>query len=319
MQGQMMEGVSMMNDSAIGVVILNYNTYQETVDCVRSIKNHTKGNYKIYIVDNNSTDCSGNKLKKKYDCEQNIEVIINKENRGYSAGNNIGIKKAILDEKDVVFIVNSDVELLNDAFSQMIQTLLSNDEFMMVGPSVINNKGKESQLPRKKLDFKTFIIERHPFCDIPFFKKRANRKYPMNTREAFAFKGSVAGCCFGMRAEDFIGIDFLDENVFLYYEEDILAYKMEERNKMAVVDRKAKVWHKENISTNKRGNAFVQFHRWTSVLYMFKHYAKLGVVGQIFIAVWNTVTWLALSIFSKKYRRLLGVFWKNNWGIVFQK
>lgn len=315
----MMEGVNMMNDVAIGIVILNYNTYQETIDCVRSIKNHTEGTYKIYIIDNNSTDCSGNKLKKYFNCEQNVEVIKNKENKGYSAGNNIGIKKAIDDKNDVVFIVNSDVELLNDAFSRMTQTLLSNDKFMMIGPSVINNNGEESQLPRKKLDFKIFVLARHPFCDISFFKKKASRQYPMDTKAVFAFKGSVAGCCFGMRADDFEEIGFLDENVFLYYEEDILAYKMEQKNKKAVVDKKAKVWHKENISTKKRGSAFVRFHRWSSVLYMFKYYAKLGVIGQVFIAIWNTVTWLFLSICLKEYRKLLGAFWRKNWDIVFRK
>lgn len=79
-----------------------------------------------------------------------------------------------------------------------------------------------------------------------------NRLYSAKESKVFAFNGSVSGCCFGMRAEDFKNIGYLDENVFLYCEEDILAYKMERLGKKAVVDMEAKVWHKENLSTNRR-------------------------------------------------------------------
>src|SRR5699024_6282334 len=133
----------------------------------------------------------------------------------------------------------------------------------------------ESQLPRKKLTWKLFLYERHPLCLIPYFKKRANRKYNLKESGKLIFQGMVAGCCFGMRAADFNKVGLLDENVFLYYEEDILAYKIEKLNKKAIVDFDAKVWHKENVSTNKKGSAFVRFHRWSSVLYLLKTYARI--------------------------------------------
>ena len=88
----------------------------------------------------------------------------------------------------------------------------------------------------------------------------------------------------------------------------ISATKMEARGKKAVVDMKAQVWHKENVSTNKKGRAFVQFHRWNSVLYLLKKYAKIGKPLQIFVAVWNTATWMALSIVSGEHRKMLRDF-----------
>lgn len=309
-----------MKDHKLGIVILNYNTWKETEECVKSIWKYTSLSYVIYIVDNKSTDDSLEQLEILYSGIENIVVIETGENRGYSAGNNVGIKMATRDSCDIIFIVNSDVELLNDAFSYMTDTLLKKDSFMMVGPSVRNNEGREVQLARKKQTFKYFLLERHPFCKIPLLKRLGNRSYPLtNKPKEFSFCGSVAGCCFGMRANNLMEIGYLDEKVFLYYEEDILAYKMERIGRKAVINTHAKVWHKENISTNKEGGAFVQFHRWLSVLYLLKEYAEISKASQIFIALWNTLTWTALSVVSVSHRRMQKEFWKQNWRIVFHK
>ena len=305
-----------MKVKKLGIIILNYNTWRETVTCVDSIKKYTSNPYVIYVIDNKSVDDSLENLRLKYKQEKDVIVIESEVNKGYSAGNNIGIKRAIADACDILFIVNSDIEILNNAFGQMASTLLKKSSFMMIGPSVLDNNNKEAQIPRRKQTFKFFLFGRHPFCKIPFVRRLGNRLYSAKESKVFAFNGSVSGCCFGMRAEDFKNIGYLDENVFLYCEEDILAYKMERLGKKAVVDMEAKVWHKENLSTNREGNAFVQFHRWTSVLYLLKTYAGINKILQIFVAMWNVLTWSALSLFSKEHRRMLHKFWKRNWKIV---
>lgn len=307
-----------MHNLRLGIVILNYNTSKETLDCIESIEKYTKYSYTIYVVDNCSSDCSMELFEEKYKDKNNIVLIESKENRGYSAGNNLGIKQAILDGCKIICIVNSDVELLNDAFSIMTETLMSDEAYMMIGPSVINNDKTESQIARKKQTFKTFFFARHPFCDIPVIKKYGERNYEIPSEKIYFFDGSVSGCCFCMRAEDFIKIDYLDENVFLYSEEDIIAYKMEKQGRKAVVNSEAKIWHKENVSTKKRGSAFVQFHRWSSVLYLLKTYAEVSKACQIFVCLWNALTWSMLSVISKKHRKLHNKFWKRNLEIVFK-
>ena len=123
----------------VGIIILNYNTWEETEVCVDSIRKFTSIEYKIYIVDNCSKDDSTEKLAKKYLSDKDVKFIKNSENNGYSAGNNIGIYQAEKDGCEYIFIVNSDVELLNDAFSIMLQTLMDTQEGMMIGPSVMDN------------------------------------------------------------------------------------------------------------------------------------------------------------------------------------
>ena len=299
----------------IGVIILNYNTWRETEICVETIKKYTTIPYKIYIVDNCSKDESPTKLNALYRGVSDIEVILNNKNTGYSAGNNVGIKQAEKEGCEYVFIVNSDVELLNDAFAIMLKTLKQDSSYMMIGPSVVDNNNKETQYPRSILTPKVFFYGRHPFCMISYFAKRADRIIKSEKRP-MVFEGSVSGCCFGIKTSDFRDAQYFDENVFLYYEEDILAYKMKKNGKKAVFDSDARVWHKANVSTSKEGNAFVQYHRWTSVLYMLKTYAGISKIQQILIALWNVLTWDILSIRSKKHREMRADFSRKNWEIV---
>ena len=296
----------------IGVIILNYNTWKDTIICVDSIKNKTSMPYHIYIVDNNSTDSSNDHLCKEYAESEEVTIIQSMKNEGYSAGNNIGIKKAIQEECKIIYIINSDVVLLNDALSEMTRVLLKNSQYMMIGPSVINNENKESQLLRTKVTLKSFVFDRIPFSYIRILNKQANR-IVTPTSDVFSFVGSVSGCCFGMRSEDFKQIDYLDQNVFLYGEESILAYKMEKIGKLAVFCSNARVKHKEGVSTNRKGSAFSQFHRWNSSIYILRRYGRIRKITAMLIALWNTTYWAMMSIGSIEHRKMLKSFWINNW------
>ena len=299
----------------IGIIILNYNTWEETLDCVDSIRKHNTLPYKVYIVDNDSKDASVLNLKRSFANADDVVLLINNENIGYSAGNNIGLRQAEKDNCEYAFIVNSDVEIMNDAFRIMVNTLRKDKSYMMIGPSVLDKNRRESQCPRCLLTPSLFLYERHPLCLIPFFKKKANRIVE-TTENPTVFDGSVSGCCFGIRIQDFKRMDYFDEKVFLYYEEDILGYKMQSVGGRAVYERDAIVMHKANVSTNKEGNAFVQFHRWTSVLYMLKKYAHISKMQQLGIAIWNIITWDVLSVFSREHRKIRRSFKDKNLTIV---
>jgi hypothetical protein len=190
----------------LGVVILNYNTYEETVKCAASIRLHTKCDYFMYIVDNCSSDGSGARLAETFKDCADARVILNEQNTGYSAGNNVGIRAAEKDQCEYLAVVNSDVELLNDAFSIMINSLNETPSVLMIGPSVMDNNGNESQIPRKKLTFRTFVLDRHPFCDILRRGRAADRYFTVSEKGITVFNGSVSGCCFVIRTSDFKSI-----------------------------------------------------------------------------------------------------------------
>lgn len=69
----------------IGIILLNYNAYEDTKECIESLKAMTYPNYEIFVVDNDSQDDSADRLKQIKD----IHFIESGRNGGFGYGNNI--------------------------------------------------------------------------------------------------------------------------------------------------------------------------------------------------------------------------------------
>ena len=93
----------------ISTVVLNYNGLSETLDCLNSLRKIQKKNFTVetIVVDNNSSNGSFEVLSKL----KGIEFISNSQNLGFSGGNNMGIKKAILKNTDAVLILKNDSKI----------------------------------------------------------------------------------------------------------------------------------------------------------------------------------------------------------------
>ncbi len=77
----------MMINSTVAIIIVNWKKYDITLTCIESILNSTNSNFKIILVDNESDNKKVNNFKYRNE----IEIIQNKKNEGFSKANNIGI------------------------------------------------------------------------------------------------------------------------------------------------------------------------------------------------------------------------------------
>ena len=112
----------------LSIIIVNYNTKQLLVDCVKSIINTTKNiSYEIIVVDNNSTDNSVLSIKKKVLSIKNLKIIENEKNVGFSRANNIGIEKA---KGRYILFLNSDTIVYSNTLEKMIEFM---DEYQDAG------------------------------------------------------------------------------------------------------------------------------------------------------------------------------------------
>jgi glycosyltransferase involved in cell wall biosynthesis len=76
----------------ISIIILNWDNYYDTAECLRSLRSIDYPNYQLVLVDNGSSDGSADRLKKDF---AEIDLIKNESNLGFAEGNNIGIKHAL--------------------------------------------------------------------------------------------------------------------------------------------------------------------------------------------------------------------------------
>lgn len=298
------------------IVILNYNTYDDTVVCVDSIKKFTSSKcYKIFLVDNASPDKSGKNLLAKYNQDEIISVIQSDANLGFSGGNNIGIRAAMNAGFEYVYLLNSDIILQNDAFAFMQKALTSNENVAVVGPTIFNREGHYAQFARRALTLPMYLASRRAVVTIFPQLKDKLRFYRFLHDKDYVFDGMVYGCCFGMKADFIQRNKCLDDNVFMYYEEDIIAYLLKKEKRKSMIAFQAVVVHNEAVST-KRSSAdrmlFTRFYRWTSALYVMKRYAKVNSFICWFFALQNILNWKILALRNRSYKEKLQDFIQEN-------
>lgn len=256
-------------------VILNYNTFQETKECVLSIENKIDTqDYKIVIVDNQSKDDSASKIEEFIRERNNSVLICNKENLGFAKGNNVGIKYANQNYKPQFMVVlNSDTELVQDNLVATLDKEYEKSNFALLGPLILTADGRCDNSPHypPTIDYvqeelKAFIREEgiikkglyRPYCGIRFFRnlilnKILRRNVPVHRNMEFhQYQRQVVlqGCFIVFSEKAFKYIDGFDGRTFLYYEEPILYLNLMKQGLVTVYDPEIVIYHKEGCSTN---------------------------------------------------------------------
>lgn len=228
------------------IVILNYQTYQFTIELIRDLKDHLLyDNYTIMVIDN----CSPNESSKVLveHAKQNGYIFFkNNRNAGYAAGNNIGIRYGILYGYDYSWILNNDVKLREgNILTHMVNVSQSDAKIACVGPQIYSLDGN--------------IVA--PYCRRPSFwtltiglitEKYYRKKYINSSMEVYR----VYGCCMLLKNQAMEKINAMDERTFLYREEDILAERLIIAGFKTFYDAKVSILHNESSTINK-----TTFHR----------------------------------------------------------
>lgn len=90
----------------VALVLLNWNNYADTGECLLSLRCMTYPNFHVIVVDNGSTDGSAQQLKTEF---PECEFVANAENLGFAKGCNIGIRRALEKGADYVAILDNDI------------------------------------------------------------------------------------------------------------------------------------------------------------------------------------------------------------------
>jgi len=112
----------------VSVIIINYNTFQLTCDCISSILKHTKMvSYEIVLVDNASTERNPALFLEKF---PSIKLVKSEKNLGFAGGNNLGIQHAT---GDTILLLNSDTYLTEDSISLSLAQLQKDSSIGVLG------------------------------------------------------------------------------------------------------------------------------------------------------------------------------------------
>ncbi|CAM4397263.1 glycosyltransferase [Saccharibacillus endophyticus] len=169
----------------VSVVLITYNNLDYTKKCIDSIFQKTAyPNYELVIVDNDSQDDTPAYLLDLQKNMSNVRVILNDQNLGFAAGNNVGIRAS---EGEYIILLNNDTIVTRGWISGLIKHL-NKDHVGMVGP-VTNSIGNEAQI---HVDY-TSIDEMDRFA-IDYTTQYQNQTYsqiPVLAMFCVAFKAEI--------------------------------------------------------------------------------------------------------------------------------
>ena len=144
----------------------------------------------------------------------------------------------------------------------------------------------------EKFDFKKRVRE-YGYCDYDY-------SYPLKP------SGMVSGCCFVIKAKVLEEIDYLDEGVFLYHEEDILGARLRQAGYYPLLDPNAAVIHLEGRSTGEL-NAFLRCNTLYSGLYYLWKYSDVKVCSFNFCVFVAKFMFFFKAITNNEYRKYLKI------------
>ena len=261
------------------LITINYNDYDTTKDFLDKIKSY-KILDRIIVVDNHSTDDSYKQLK-KYE-NSKICVLKAKKNGGYGYGNNLGIKyvKEKFDECNIV-ISNPDIIVEEETLKKLINDLEQNEEYAIVAP-IINTHGKLEKGWKLSTGFQEVLLS------IPVFGTK-NRHRIIGYKNSYFKKGLnqvdvVSGCFFLSRLSIFEKINYYDEKIFLYYEENVISQKLKQKNYKIMLDTNCQIIHNHSVSIDKANSSKAKYKILKdSQIYYMENYAYSSKISILLV------------------------------------
>jgi GT2 family glycosyltransferase len=216
-------------------VILNWNSYQETLALVEQLKLVDYPHLAVIVVDNHSTlDNSAEHLQAAV-AEQGFELICNDTNLGYAGGNNTGINAALERGADYVWILNPDIRVENNALEKMLETASSSQEIAATGSRICF---------RTDMDL-IFTDGGMVFPEKGYLVKHLHNKMrlPLKDDQAVYAVDYANGSSMLLNAKALQAIGTFREDFFLYFEEAEWCLRAKKAGWQICTDARAVVYH----------------------------------------------------------------------------
>ena len=131
------KGISMTAPSskpAVFAVILTYNNYEDTEECLKSLQASDTQAAKIIVVDNGSNDLTPQKIKQYF---PDVHLIENGQNLGVPAGYNVGFRFALEQGAEYILMLNNDTVIAPEMLTKLLEQAESDPQAEIVMPKIL--------------------------------------------------------------------------------------------------------------------------------------------------------------------------------------
>lgn len=245
------------------ISILNWNSAQDTLLCLQSLKQIQRVPHDIVVLDNGSSDDSPIVLQS----QDGFELIESKINLGFAGGHNLVMKHALERDYDYVWLLNNDSIVEDACLENLIIAAESNTDWALLSPIIKNRQAPhEVQHAVSLLNrTRTGVLE---FTDL----SRAQQEQDRHPSRVILW-----GTALLVRMDAIRKVGFLDERLFAYSEDTDLCLRSIESGYVNRVVIDAGVLHESPRHPRKphyyyytQRNATLMWRKYTSTLLLLK-------------------------------------------------
>lgn len=299
-----------MKKPLISIVILNWNGKDNLTTCLQSFKKVTYKPIEIIVVDQNSSDGSQNMLKKHF---PNIKLISNKDNRGYSGGNNIGIRAS---KGEYVLILNNDTIVDPKFLEPLIRECEIDIQIGCIQPKLLYAS-----------DHKMLNAVGSFFTSTGFLYHYGYRKLQSKVQYNKQLRiFSAKGAAMLLRKSALKKVGLFDEDFFIYFEETDLCHRLWLGGYTVIYEPKSVVYHCEAIDTHKQMQEYTitylsfrnRISSFITNLELFNLSKILMVLGFVYLGL--MFYYLVKFRLEISWAILMSIFWNiKNIGLILKK
>lgn len=264
----------------VGISILNYNDAETTVSILEKIKDYAEID-RIVVIDNNSNDDSYSIL---LSLKNNIEFHLIKSecNGGYSYGNNLGLRYLVeVENVDIAIIANPDIIIEPTVIDHIKDFFLTQPNSGLVSPVMLDRNSNKTRMWLKSPSYFNSILD----CSV--IGRQLNkiiRKVEVDYSSPMQRVDILPGSFLAFRAQALKDISYLDENVFLYYEENIIGERLKDKGFATYLLTKYSYIHNHSVTIKKNLSILNAFKcNLKSKMYFEKEYHRINYIQELFL------------------------------------
>lgn len=235
MQNDRLEGLAakpLVRIPKVSVILLNLNSYDDTRDCLLSLRKVLYANFETIVVDNGSSDDSSPRLRREF---PEIKLIVNPKNLGFTGGNNLAIEAALKNEAAYIILLNNDTVVDPNFLSRLVAVGETDPRIGILAPKILYATD-----PQRIWFAGGFVSCRSGlYGHIGQDELDAAGKFSRVQETDW-----ITGCAFFVKASVFREVGLLDARFFIYSEDADFCMRARNAGYKCMFVPDAKIWHK---------------------------------------------------------------------------
>lgn len=283
----------------VAVILVNWNSYDLTNDCIKSLNNILFKDYDILVVDNGSEDNSGEKLKETHPF---IILLRSDTNSGFTGGNNLGLQYSLNNGYEYSILLNNDTFVEKEFLSVLVNYMDQHPECGIIQPRIFFHTN------RKLLwNGGSYYSKILGWTYTKGYNKRSGAKYEYIKKVDW-----VTGCAFLTRNVILEKTGLLASNLFIYYEDVDLSFRIKKLGYTLIYHPYSVVYHiagmaNKNKTKGNEGyiNPIVHYLSHRNQIWLLKQYTSWYYIPTILIFhLFYTFAVIVYFVSRRRFKKL---------------